>query len=105
MKKSLLLTVALLTFASTIPVRAQVSIPTAIASWTLATGGVALGALAVSCGATTTKFAIAMANHPKEESQADKDFNRGLIVVGGLISLTSAALSYLALKTAFNLIQ
>lgn len=103
MKKLLFLTLTFLT-VSTTSVRAQVTIPTALAAWTLATTGLATGILATKACMNTVEMIAGIVKHTTQ-SQDNKNVAKGLVTVGGVITISSGAISYFALTNAYKLLQ
>lgn len=104
MKRALLLSLAVLTFASTTPVRAELNIriPTPIQVGTLVTAGTLTGAFSLLSG----RFAYHMTQEePTNGGRPDKLFHNILTLGSGIAAITSGIISYQALKYAYSLLK
>ena len=111
MKKSLLLSLALLTFASATPVRAQIVIPNSVEAGMYIAGGLATGAFSLLTGALLLKninCGSKKNDHQDGFQQIHKLQDDGLAILAGLTAIASISTgiaSYHAFKNAYMLLK
>lgn len=104
MKKSLLLSFALLTFSSATPVHAQIVIPNSVEAGMYIAGGLATGAFSLLTGALLLKN-INLFNKEKTNNHSHDKINQvidgGVAIIAGLVAIASVSSGYVSYK-AFN---